>query len=273
VNESNFFLSAAIASIDSEPIGLLVWATIGGVLVFFGLIFEKIADWMDERFLGGWKPHKTFGNVGWSILMVGIAIEIADAGFAAIEGWQTRQIAIKNNPINQPVVNVAATLELSINATQELTTNRCALLYLCGKSITGWSQFPALIANDVRDLGVPANVHLVATLAGKIISKSPPVDKNIKFVEAQFSVDPLFLNHFRSSKKAGEIGEVKYVSIWALFLPEGSEILGGKLTVCVNDLILKEFSFPPQKVSSSGGVCNILGVDANETNLPINIPK
>jgi hypothetical protein len=183
-NESSFFFSAAIVSIGSDPIWLLILATVGGAFVFFGLIFEKTADWMDERFLGEWKSHKTFWNVGWVILMVGIAIEIADAGFAANEGWQTRQIAIKNNPLNQPVVNVAATLELSINATQELTTNLCAWLMLCDESNTSGSLFPALIANNVRDLGVPSDFHLVATLAGKIISKSPPVNKNIKFVAA-----------------------------------------------------------------------------------------
>jgi hypothetical protein len=46
-------------------------------------------------------------------------------------------------------------------------------------------------------------------------------------------MDPWWLTHFRSLKTAGEVSEVKYVSINALFLPEGSEILGGKLTVCV----------------------------------------
>ena len=61
----------------------VAWAMIGGVIVAAGLIIEKFSEWLDERFFGEYKAHKKLEHLGWLILMLGIFIEIADAGWTA----------------------------------------------------------------------------------------------------------------------------------------------------------------------------------------------
>src|SRR5476651_312244 len=94
---------------------ILFWATIGAIIVLVGLLLEKFAEWMNDRFLGGAdKPHKTLELVGWCLLMFGICIEIADAGWSANETWETRQMAIKNDPRNATISEINATAILVI---------------------------------------------------------------------------------------------------------------------------------------------------------------
>lgn len=118
------FLFASASSPSSEvEFALLFWAMIGGIAVFVGLGVEKIADWMNERFLdGSYKPHKTLEEVGWCILMFGIFVEIAVAGWSANDAWQTRQIAINNYPLNQPVSDISANVVISLMGTQSSTS-------------------------------------------------------------------------------------------------------------------------------------------------------
>lgn len=47
-------LFAVVPAPASEmQLSVLIWATAGGIAVFVGLILEKMAEWMNERFLGG----------------------------------------------------------------------------------------------------------------------------------------------------------------------------------------------------------------------------
>ena len=82
-------------SIISEA-AILIWATIGGLLVAGGLIIEKFADWLDGRFLGGYKAHKALELSGWWILLLGILVEIADAGWTAHEIKKAESMADLN---------------------------------------------------------------------------------------------------------------------------------------------------------------------------------
>lgn len=93
-------MNVLFSSTSSLPIGevsVLIWATIGGILVFVGLAVEKFADWMNDRYLGGTeKPHQSLETTGWCVLMFGIFVEITVAGWSANDAWQTRQMAIRN---------------------------------------------------------------------------------------------------------------------------------------------------------------------------------
>ena len=97
---SHFF--ATVSSPPSEmQLSVLIWATAGGIAVFVGLVLEKMAEWMNERFLGGSEhPHKKLGETGWIILMIGIAIEILDAGITA-------KMIVKNDPLKMAIAKKA----------------------------------------------------------------------------------------------------------------------------------------------------------------------
>src|ERR1039457_3746048 len=82
----------------------LLIASAGGLIVFAGLWIEKDADEDKEKHLGKFSSAKRLiklrSNIGWWVLMFGIGIEIADAG------WTAHEIRIsdaKNNPANQPI--------------------------------------------------------------------------------------------------------------------------------------------------------------------------
>jgi hypothetical protein len=107
---------------DSSPLSLsevwvIVSAALGGIIVFAGLLLEKIAEWKNEKFGPPFfKPHKFMGECGWWILMFGIAAEIVVAVWSANDAWQTRQMAIKNDPVNLPIKSMAVAARLLILA-------------------------------------------------------------------------------------------------------------------------------------------------------------
>jgi len=108
----------------------MLFAAGGGAVVFLGLFLERVAEWKSEKYIV--KPRRRLSDWGWRILMVGIAIEIADAGWTAYE--------INNaNPRNQPIKSIHADVFLRVLGTnfveRELDRNpkRNAYAELLGK--------------------------------------------------------------------------------------------------------------------------------------------
>jgi hypothetical protein len=92
------------------------------MVVFLGLWIEKEAEEKNER--GGWplfEPYKRLEELGWWVLMVGIALEIFTSyGIAAKEVWDQLQInrnVAKNSPLNQPIKSIKADVFLLIRGT------------------------------------------------------------------------------------------------------------------------------------------------------------
>jgi len=70
---------------------------------------EKAAEWMNKRYEAQpGEPHECLEWVGWTILMVGIVVESSVACSSAIDEWQTKQIANKNDPLNQLIASAIA---------------------------------------------------------------------------------------------------------------------------------------------------------------------
>ena len=77
---------------------LVLTACIGGFIVLVGIVLEVLADkkWFKNvKAFRFWNGVKFWGEI---LVIVGIAIEVVDAGIAANDGWQTRQMVIKNKP-------------------------------------------------------------------------------------------------------------------------------------------------------------------------------
>ena len=113
-----------IAAFSSIPSSLLaeffvsLVAMIGGIVVFIGLVMEKTAEHRDDKYSPPFlKPSKRLGECGWTVLMVGIVLEVCVACWSANVDWQTRLMAIKNDPLNQPIVDVSAILILDVKGT------------------------------------------------------------------------------------------------------------------------------------------------------------
>ena len=122
-------MSALLAESSSSltEIVIVSVAAACGIIVFVGLGIEKIADILDSKFLGEYKAHKSLELAGWCILMFGIIVEIGVAVWSANDAWQTRQAAIKNNPLNQPITYLRADVKLALTGTNLITERYTAL--------------------------------------------------------------------------------------------------------------------------------------------------
>jgi hypothetical protein len=113
------------ASLNSSPssswlawlILIAVFACVGGVLVFVGLLLEKVFEKKSYLNMVDFWCCKSWREIGWKILMVGIFVEIVSAGAFAIRGEIENRQNAKNNPLKQPVSQVYAILRFEINAT------------------------------------------------------------------------------------------------------------------------------------------------------------
>ena len=98
---------------------------IGGILVIVGLAIEKFADWLNERYLGPPpKPHSWVGNIGWLFLMAGIAIEIADADWTTHEISRAKEVAARNDPLNQPAQSAQVLIVLWTEGINDTVSTR-----------------------------------------------------------------------------------------------------------------------------------------------------
>lgn len=97
-----------VSSLFEGDTASMAWATLGGAVVALGLAIEKFADFLNERFLGGYKAHKCLESAGWWVLMLGIWVEIADAGWTSHEIMLAKQIASESDIRHKPIFALSA---------------------------------------------------------------------------------------------------------------------------------------------------------------------
>ena len=229
-----FGFSDPAYSSSGETFWVLFWATIGGILVFLGLIVEKVAEWMNAGFLAQpSEPHKKLENVGWYILMIGILLEIVVGGTTAINDWQT---AIKNDPDNSAIATVSAQVLLI-----EKGTNRVS------RDPLGFGQ-TSLTIGPSEQVGywrpdMPPNLTC---------SKCEGIPRN----DAAGENEEWILNFSQNIVFPTLNGPVKTAAKWdaiklqASFLPDDAVILGGTVRLTINSES-KDFGIPLQKIKHS----------------------
>ena len=157
---------SAAFSIGHVSASNLLIASVGGLVVFAGLWIEKDADEDKEKHPGKFSSAKRLiklrSSIGWWVLMFGIGIEIADAGWTAHEIRRTSTDVNRIDPANLPVLNINAFVKLRVkgNVFPDLTqwdsiplsTNwgsKRATATLCGNAPNGvLSSIPTMIADD-----------------------------------------------------------------------------------------------------------------------------
>lgn len=164
--------------------------------------------------------------------MIGIAIEIADAGVAANDGWQTRQIAINNNPRNANISYLYATALLQVKGTQfnDLTNwnpNRVALIRLCQNDVRHILNFDWMDADTYKR----GEYHNMFDAAGRGYA--------IRFQSWGF------LPGMGIKSKVKDLDAVNLLQMEINFLPRGAEITGGGVELVANNLH-KVFAILPQ---------------------------
>jgi hypothetical protein len=96
--------------------GSLFWTVViagsGGLLVLIGLFMETLPEIKEYKSLVWYRRSKCIKHWGEWLVIAGVFIEVVLSGFTAIDEWQIKQTAIKNDPFNQPLksLNAVATL-------------------------------------------------------------------------------------------------------------------------------------------------------------------
>jgi hypothetical protein len=245
----NTLLSTASPSFSAGEVAVLFWATIGGICVFIGLMLEKFAEWMDDRFLGGsHKPHKTLESAGWCILMLGIFVEITVAFWSANDAWQTRQMAIKNDPLNQPIAVLTANAFLI-----EQGTNRTKIDP--GLPLGGAVFVKLHFRCSKRPESGSAVLICTSCVTYPMTTNSPPTLDNNDGICWRLQFSSTGLEHFggvippkSTVRDASGWDEIEFD---APFLPPNTEIWGGNITLSVNSSANLVFEIPPQRVEKA----------------------
>ncbi len=240
----NILLSTA-SSLPSGEIPVLIWATIGGVLVFIGLAVEKFADWMNDQYLGGpEKPHKMLETAGWCILMFGIFVEIAVAGSSANDAWETRQMAIRNDPLNANISDISAFVWFEVKGADvpDLPPPPVrpyfgiAEMWLCPTNQL-WTEFPILNADSF------SRGHAES---GRSYS--------LRFSAS--GIAAMMFSPERRRPTVKEIANVKFLYASFRFLTNNAEVVQGTAEVVVNGSLRRTFQFPPQHPFPNGNPAN-----------------
>jgi hypothetical protein len=232
-------MNAFAVSEFSSSWGWPVAASIGGIIVFIGLLLEKIAECKNERFSPPlWKPYKILGECGWVILMIGIAAEIV-VGFAL--AWKDEKdiSAAKNAERNAPISVMTATAFLIVAPTNiteltNLVSGREARLTTWKDERWGTS-LETLIAesNDINEYPIH---FLFGTPRGKIyrMQFSSPNLNTAEGIEYPVKI----------------LDDIHLVHIDLNFLPRDTEIVDGSVELVLNSEH-KMFEFPRQNDTNS----------------------
>ncbi|HUA68052.1 MAG TPA: hypothetical protein VMA13_05845 [Candidatus Saccharimonadales bacterium] len=79
----------------------VIFAGLGGVVVFIGLLMEKLAEKKKYENISHFRRSKLVREMGERMVIGGIVIEVAVAAFFAALDWG-------NEPLNRPIETVSA---------------------------------------------------------------------------------------------------------------------------------------------------------------------
>ena len=222
-------------SLFDSPSSLLsafVFATIGGLAVLGGLALEKFSDWLNERFLGGYKPHKWSGEIGWWILMAGIVIETGVAGGSAISQWQ-------NDPLKKPIASASARARI-IFKLNEKDNHPFAFFESSSNDFVGWN----------------ASIRFASGTNGLLVLEAGQPDvavwnmgsENERECRIVFKENPF---NFLETEDSRNIPVKQFNSVDSFFvyvaeLPTNVVVVTGNVYLAVNDSKWT-FDIPPQK--------------------------
>jgi hypothetical protein len=254
------------------------WACIGGLIVLLGLWIEKMADKKWYRDVHEFRRSKLKSEIGWWILMVGIAVEIGTAGRLAVkeelEIWQANNSAWKNDPRKLPLNSVTAFATILIK-TNNVVPNMDSIIRQGNGN------------NPLRMRLYPKKGNVI-----ELSSDSPPaIWRN--YPESNSLEDPIVFStqlswsaawrgfyqgwnsvSNRTNLTAGEVADSKFtVGLMPAFLRAGTLVTGGSVKVWFNGLSLeRDFSILPKQIGAYPYL-NCLPVVSSNTNSSLSAPK
>jgi hypothetical protein len=231
-------------------------ASFGGILVFVGLWMEKGAEKGWFLNVNDLRRRRLKAKWGWRVLMLGIFVEIGTGAALTwhdvAENMQTAKQIAKNDPLNQPIASLTASVSL-----MNLGTNRTKidpgkpfggaafvkLRFGCSKHPeNGWPvQLTCVSCETSPVIGTPTN---------KIPNFSDKPMGNAWLLEFGSSGMGHVLNVIPPKANVRDAVDWDAVEFDAPFLPPGTEIIRGDIILTINSTT-KRFEIPPQKIQKA----------------------
>jgi len=236
---------------------VLILASIGGVVVLIGIRMEhhSVKKWFTSV-EDGHRQEKR-GETGYLLVMWGIGIETFIAAALALQdGLEIRQIQIdaaRNNPLNQPIFDISATVQFRVNKTEFFELPRF------GNPVRAadlWLIEPpspdVVIANGGRFNGdkmwdLISGSTLPILSADHLSFFDDPKGGRTYFMQLRFDEEWAEFDLQNLNRKVNELKLVNVLRIDVKCLPHDLEILDGSVKLVINDNVLKTFQIPNQK--------------------------
>ena len=219
-----------------------------------GLLMELFSEKEWNKNLEDFRHCKSRKFWGEWLVIIGIVAEIFVAGWTAKDEWQTRQMAIKNDPSNLPVSDVSATATIDVAGTNfnEVPVDSLVVdtsLELLEKDIRiSTLNLPELIANEVRRYNHIEFASHKVTYHGYVA----------KFYENPLRIDPnAELGPWPAAptvKRA--MDEIRTLRIYAPFIPKDADVMGGTAEIIINGSFRKKFQIYKQKTDKDMSTWN-----------------
>lgn len=229
-------------------------ACVGGIIVFVGILLEVLADkqWFKNvRDLRFWQSAKLWGE---RIVLFGILIEVFAAGFAAKDEWQTRQEAIKNSPLNQPVSDVFLIANFMLKTNSFFVPNSIGL-------DMGTSAF--LMENKTPFTISLGSFGLLVSAGGEMSTQSDSSGSHprltIKFIPINITgpIQNGVVIRTRSPLTVGDVARrIRVIRFSSNLFQTNSEIIGDSAQLFVNGKDIGVFKISPQKAQFDAGAGN-----------------
>jgi hypothetical protein len=209
----------------------VVYAGLGGLFVFVGLLMEKFWEKKWHSNISDFRRSKTIREIGEWIVIGGIVAEIIVAVSFAKVDWE-------NDPLNRPIRDMAAVVSIKVKGGnyKELDT----------KSMTGgkmsWVALLKMFGANDQPLNVGVDTLFSDNFSTLYVQHSLNSDRvySLRFAAEMIGSNP-------KEKPAKEINKIDKIGMEAFFLPPSVEILGGDVELIVNSDIRKTFKIIPQK--------------------------
>ena len=226
----------------------VIFASIGGGIVVVGLVLELLAEkkWFKTlRSMRFWNSAKTWGE--WFVI-VGICIEIADAGWTAYEISNVNANSWQNKPIY--AFSARATVIVRpfepVENLENLPRNLPTWLLDAGLRLpkNGNGQRIDLTIGDAKQLADESWAGHAAQVFSDNVSESLVTNLNSNAEALRFDIffDEHSDNFFIGNFKPNEISGIE------LLLPLRCEVLAGKIEMVIDGgLTNRNFDIPQQK--------------------------
>jgi hypothetical protein len=243
------------------------WACVGGIIVFIGLAMEKIAEWKEKIYSPPFfKPWNWLDVWGWRLLMLGIAVEIFVSGNAAKHDWETRQIAINNDPQNETVNDVSCDLMLFVKPFDE---NKAPKISQTDANIGGLIFADLLECDNVCD-----NCDLLgygSFLSASTYSKEwGGIHVVLHWNRGPFSTIDHSKYPFPETKVKDLMDLANVLVVRSAFLPTNAVITSCTATVTINSSFRKHFEFSNEPNSVQKSLANSFGWNQPDSHWTLN---